>query len=100
MGVDEPGAIWIPVPTANVFPGYWGNKPRYVVIHKTASGGTPQDIAHFFQNDPNQASAHYIVGQDGTIVQTVSEADGAGANGILQAGHAAYLQNEIGRAHV
>lgn len=92
---DEAGAIWMPVPAANVFPGYWGNKPKWLVIHKTASGGTAQDIANFFIHDPARASSHYIIGQDGTIVQCVSEADGAGANCCLEAGHAPYLPTGI-----
>ena len=93
--IGQAGVVQMPVPANNIFPGYWGNKPRYIVIHKTASGGSPQDIANFFQHDPNQASSHYIVGQDGTIVQCVSESDGAGANGVLQQGHAPFLPTNI-----
>ncbi len=92
---DEQGAIWIPVPSANIFPGYWGNTPKWVVIHKTASGGSAQDIANFFIHDPSMASSHYVIGLDGTLVQCVSESDGAGANGVLEAGHAAYLPTDI-----
>lgn len=91
----QPGAIQMPVPNTNVFPGYWGNKPKWVVIHKTASGGGAQDIANFFIHDPNMASSHYVVGQDGTIVQCVSELDGAGANGILETGHASFLPTNL-----
>jgi hypothetical protein len=93
--VDEPGAIPIFVPAANVFPGYLGNKPKWICLHKTASGGTAQDVAHFFQTVPDRRSAHYIIGQDGTIVQCVSEADGAGANCCLEAGYAAFLPTGI-----
>lgn len=67
------------------------NDHTYVVIHKTASGGTAQDIAHFFANDPAMASTHYVVGQDGTVVQCVLEKDGAGGNCCLETGHAPYL---------
>src|SRR5438445_8996331 len=91
----QQGAIGMPVPAANIFPGYWGHTPKWVVIHKTASGGSAQDIAHFFQNDPAKASTHYIVGQDGTIVQCVSESDGAGGNCCLEAGHALYLPTGV-----
>lgn len=91
----QQGALWMPVPGANIFPGYWGNTPRYVVIHKTASGGTAQDIANFFIHDPAMASSHYIIGIDGSIVQCVSESDGAGANCCLETGHAPYLPTGI-----
>lgn len=95
MSADYPGALWMPVPANNIFPGYWGNKPKWVVIHKTASGGSPQNIANFFIHDPNMASSHYIVGLDGTIVQCVSESDGSGANGVLETGHASFLPTNI-----
>jgi N-acetyl-anhydromuramyl-L-alanine amidase AmpD len=93
--LGQAGAIWMPVPANNIFPNYWGNTPKWLVIHKTASGGTAQDIANFFINDPAEASSHYIIGLDGTLVQCVSESDGAGANGILETGHAAYLPANI-----
>jgi hypothetical protein len=38
---------------------------QWVDIHKTASAGTAQDVAHFFKMVPDQRSAHYTVGQDG-----------------------------------
>ena len=76
-------AILIPVLAENVFSGYDSKAPKWVIIHKTASAGTAQDVAHFFQTVPDRRSAHSIVGQDGAIVQCVSESDGAGANGCL-----------------
>ncbi len=86
---DFPKAKVIPVPDAWPFPnrsGYTG--PLSVVVHKTASGGTAEDIAHFFQHDTvGMKSVHYIIGRDGEIVQCVSERDGAGGNGILDPGH-------------
>jgi len=62
------------------------SRKQWVVTHKTASAGTAQDVAHFFQTVPDRRSAHYTVRQDGAIVQCVSESDGAegaGANGCL-----------------
>jgi len=89
--VDYPGAIPMFVPADNVFPGYWGHIPIFVVIHKTAGFHTAQEVASFFQTAPDKRSAHFIVGMDGTIVQTVSLDAGAGANCCLEAGHAAFL---------
>lgn len=60
-----------------------------VVIHKTAGDATPKAVYdNFFATkdlpptDRNyKKSAHYAVGQDGSIWQFVPEARGAGANG-------------------
>lgn len=87
--VDEPGAIPMFVDRNRVFINQ--NTHDFLVIHKTASGGTAQDIASFFANDPAMASTHYIVGQDGTIVQCVAEVDGAAGNCCLETGHASFL---------
>src|SRR5947209_7949434 len=87
--VDEPGALPMFVDRNRVF--IEQNTHDFLVIHKTASGGTAQDIATFFANDPKMASTHYIVGQDGTIVQCVLEVDGAAGNCCLENGHAAFL---------
>lgn len=87
--VDEVGVISMLVDRSRVFIGQ--NDHTWLVLHKTASGGTAQDIATFFAGDPAMASTHYIVGQDGTIVQCVLEVDGAGGNCCLETGHASYL---------
>src|SRR5258708_29817524 len=89
MNVDEPGAIGIFVAENRTFIDQ--NDHTWLVIHKTASGGSAQNIATFFANDPAMASTHYVVGQDGTIVQCVLEKDGAAGNCCLETGHAAYL---------
>lgn len=95
---DEPGVVWMPVPDSIIFPGYNGHTPRYACVHKTASAGTAQDIARFFGNlteNTEQVSSHYIVGDDGTIVQAVSEQNGAGGNCCVEPGHAAFLPTDI-----
>lgn len=85
---DESGALVIP--NNNFFANRGGLKPRYVILHGTAGGSTAQQIAAEFQQaqyGDNPVSSHYIIGQDGTLVQCVSEADGAWANGGITAGH-------------
>src|SRR5258708_31679582 len=89
MNVDEMGAIGMFVAENRTFIDQ--NTHEWLVLHKTASGGSAQNIATFFANDPAMASTHYVVGQDGTIVQCVLEKDGAGGNCCLETGHAAYL---------
>jgi len=77
------------VPDAYVFPGFWGGIPKWLILHKTAGFTSAQDVAAYFQSGSNglEVSSHYIIGQDGTVVQCVRETDGAGANGVLEAGH-------------
>lgn len=77
------------VPDNIVFPGFWDNTPRWLILHKTAGFHTAQDVAAYFQNgsDGREVSSHYVIGLDGTVVQCVRETDGAGANGVLEDGH-------------
>lgn len=77
------------VPDAYVFPDFWGNVPRWLVLHKTAGFHSAEEVAAYFQSgsDGKEVSVHYVIGQDGKIVRCVSETDGAGGNGILEAGH-------------
>ncbi len=53
-----------------------------IVIHKTACGSpcTAQDVAQFFATSSSMASTHFVIGQDGTIVQCVDLRNGAGGN--------------------
>jgi N-acetylmuramoyl-L-alanine amidase len=76
------------VPEQNTF---IGSQPgSALVIHKTASGGTAEDVANFFINDPAKASSHFIIGQDGEIVQSVHLVNGAGANCCVETGYDPY----------
>jgi hypothetical protein len=61
-------------------------QPRYIIIHGTAGGTSAEAIASYFKSTEgsnNPVSSHYIVGQDGRVVQAVSEQDGAWANGDI-----------------
>jgi len=93
---DEPGAIFIP--TQNHFSGRQGQRPRYIIVHGTAGGSQAEAIARYFQsteNTSNPVSSHYVIGQDGTIVQCVREADGAWGNGVVTAGHAPWWSSDL-----
>lgn len=90
------------VPDEFVFSGSEGFTRKWLVLHKTAGFQTAQDVAHYFQSGAPQAdgsfartSVHYVVGLDGTIVQCVRETDGAGGNGLLEAGHDAFWPTDI-----
>jgi len=93
---DENGAIVIP--NNNCFPGRNGLKPRYIILHGTAGGTSAQGIASYFattQGGGSPVSSHYVIGQDGAIVQCVSEADGAWANGAFSSGHDTFWDESI-----
>jgi len=76
------------VPEQNTF---IGSQPgSALIIHKTASGGTAEDVANFFIHDPNGASSHFVIGQDGEIVQCVHLVNGAGANCCVENGYDSY----------
>lgn len=69
------------------------NAHAAIVIHKTGGDATPAAVYNTFKqsallphSDPRWGrSAHYAVGQDGSIWQFVPEAKGASANGVTDA---------------
>ncbi|MEJ0091441.1 MAG: Calx-beta domain-containing protein [Limisphaerales bacterium] len=67
---DYVGATWIPAADANQGVANRSfSDVRWIVIH-TTEGTTASAIARF-QNPAEQASAHYIVSRDGSIIQMV-----------------------------
>jgi N-acetyl-anhydromuramyl-L-alanine amidase AmpD len=91
--VDQPDAIPMFVAEDRVFID--NNNCAWIVVHKTAGGESAQAVANFFAEDPQEASTHYIIGQDGAIVQCVLEKDGAAGNCCQFPGHAAYLPANV-----
>lgn len=65
-----------------------GNKPRYVVIHYTASGSA-RGTVEFFRNPANKVSAHLVVGHDGEVTQMVPFNERA-----WHAGHSSWLDHD------
>lgn len=96
--VDEPGALALFVPNSLIFPNYEGHKPTYVVIHKTGGPGDAQQQAQFFAGPANtgRVSTHYVVGQDGVVVQCVAESNAASGNCCCEPGHASFLPDTWG----
>lgn len=45
---------------------------RYIVLHDTEGGGTPEDVASYFEENGSYVASHFIVGKDGHIVQCVN----------------------------
>ena len=73
---DYPSAEWMPAATAN-FKKWTNNGLRpidKIVIHIT-DVPTIGSTINTFQNPASKVSAHYVVGQDGRIVQMVQHND-------------------------
>jgi hypothetical protein len=60
-----------------------GHKITHICLHGTAGGTKAENIANYFKTSEVQSSAHFIIGQDGTIVQGVPCSLAAWGNGIL-----------------
>lgn len=72
------------MPNNNFFPD--SGKKSFIILHGTAGGSSARDIASYFKGTEggmSPVSSHYIIGQDGTVVQTVLEKDGAWGNGVV-----------------
>lgn len=71
-----------------------GQRIDHIVIHYTTSRNINGTISHFKTGTP-RTSAHYIVGQDGALVQMVPDADNA-----WHAGNRVMNKRSIGIEHV
>lgn len=69
----------------------YGYMPTMIVLHGTAGGSSAENVASWLQTSDVQASAHFVIGPDGHVVQCVSCNAAAWANGVLTPGHAPYL---------
>jgi N-acetylmuramoyl-L-alanine amidase len=92
-GADYYNAEWIP--TTHYFSGRNGQRAAWIILHGTAGGSSAQEVAQWFVSNNPPTSTHYIIGQDGTVVQCVHESDSAWGNGVLSAGHASWWNPAI-----
>ncbi|MGE5708476.1 MAG: N-acetylmuramoyl-L-alanine amidase [Bacteroidota bacterium] len=68
----KPACVYIPSPNYGERPG--GPKDiDTIVLHHTGTKNSAQDVAAGFQNPRAEVSAHYTIGKDGTIVQSVTD---------------------------
>lgn len=44
---------------------------KYIVLHDTEGGGTPQNVISGWASNGKLVAAHFVIGKDGTIVQCV-----------------------------
>jgi N-acetyl-anhydromuramyl-L-alanine amidase AmpD/N-acetylneuraminic acid mutarotase len=78
-----PGATWEgPVPSNNFLTGRNGHSISFIILHTTESTAT--SAVDWFLNSSSGVSAHYVVSEDGTIYQLVSDTDTAYHSGNLQ----------------
>ncbi|MFH9196113.1 N-acetylmuramoyl-L-alanine amidase [Streptomyces anulatus] len=92
--LDYAGATWVAAAEAN-----WRRADRpddftidRVIIHVTQ--GSFASAVRVFQDPGHQAATHYIVGQDGRVVQMIRELDVA-----YQAGNRSYNERGVGIEH-
>ena len=72
--------LWHPVP--NFWPGRGGERVRAVCLH--VSEGSRGGVLSWFSDPKSDASAHYLVNNDGSVWQFVHEEDTAWANGEVR----------------
>ncbi|HBN09371.1 MAG TPA: hypothetical protein DD435_12220 [Cyanobacteria bacterium UBA8530] len=72
--VNKPSVISMPSPNFGSRPG-GASDISAIVLHHTASGSVSaaQNIGRYFQNPDAEVSAHYTIGKDGAIVQSVQD---------------------------
>jgi len=75
-----------------------GYQPKFIVLHGTAGGSSAEDVANYMKStvgSNNPVSTHFVIGQDGHIVQCVPLSLAAWGNGVLTTGHAAFLPENV-----
>lgn len=80
-----PGAIAMYVADNRVFKKQ--NTHAAIVIHKTGGPGNAIQQAEYFATNADWHSTHFVVGQDGQVVQCVRLEDGAGGNCCCEPGY-------------
>lgn len=94
--VPEPDIIFVGAHSSNFAGGRGGIKPEAVVVH--IAEGPMSAVDSFFNQvhstPPGPTSAHFCVGQDGTLHQYVNTGNTAFANGIVEPGFTATLVSD------
>lgn len=78
MNTDYPDATWKPSPNFNERPD--DMEIDTIVLH--ATGGGLEPTLAWFANPQSGVSAHYVVGKDGAVFQSVREAERAWHAGV------------------
>ena len=60
---------------------------RYIVLHDTEGGGTPESVVSYWDGADNGVAAHFVIGKDGHVVQCVPLDEIAHHAGYGDTGH-------------
>jgi N-acetyl-anhydromuramyl-L-alanine amidase AmpD len=71
---DYPGAKWVPAHASN-YRKAGRVKPQRIVCHITDGHEHAEPVAEMWQQPHHGSSAHFVVGQDGTVIQSVPIVD-------------------------
>lgn len=100
MDAEYPLALWVPADPSNY---RTVGRPSYsqIIIHCTDGHPPAQPVAEMWQEPGHGSSAHFVIGQDGTVIQCVRLADVAwhahAANGAsVGIEHCARTPRELG----
>jgi N-acetyl-anhydromuramyl-L-alanine amidase AmpD len=74
---DYPAAVWMPAHHTNYRIGRPVQSPTLIVIHCTDGRANPVPVAEMWQEPNHGSSAHFVVGQDGVVIQSVKASDTA-----------------------
>lgn len=74
---DYPGAIWMPAHSSNYRRGRTVQAPSLIVIHCTDGRELAEPVAEMWQQPNHKSSAHFVIGQDAIVIQSVSISDTA-----------------------
>lgn len=66
---EYPAAILIPAHPTNYHAD--ARRPEFMVIHETDGRGVAMNTARMWQEPHHRSSAHFVVGQDGVVIQSV-----------------------------
>ena len=67
---DYPAATWQPAHVTN-YRTAWRTRPTLICIHCTDGREHAQPVADMWSTPRHGSSAHFVVGQDGTVIQSV-----------------------------
>ena len=71
---DYASAIWQPAHVSN-YRTAWREKVSLIVIHCTDGHANAKPVADMWSTSKHGSSAHFVIGQDGTIIQSVRVKD-------------------------
>lgn len=102
MTAEYPGAKYVPAHRTNYRSGRPVAAPSLIVIHCTDGHADAMPVAEMWQEPNHGSSAHFVISQDGAVIQSVKISDTAWhahmANGVsVGVEHSARTPKELSR---